>query len=72
MARCERCGVTTTLLTMSRFNTQMICVARPDGQPTCEQREKAHPAYPAAAHAELDAVRRGEWNFPGVGKPDDL
>jgi len=63
--RCDRCGATSVALTMSRFNTQMICDA-------CETREKAHPAYPAAAQAELDAVRRGEMNFPGIGKPPDL
>ncbi len=62
---CQRCGASGVPLIMSRFNTDMICLA-------CQDREKAHPAYPAAAQAEAAAVRRGERNFPGIGKPADL
>ncbi len=62
---CERCGAPGVPLIMSRFNTEMICGP-------CETRERAHPAYPPAAQAELEAVRRGDLNFPGVGKPADL
>jgi hypothetical protein len=62
---CERCHAPGVPLIMSRFNTQMICLP-------CETRERAHPAYAAAARAELEAVRRGERNFPGLGKPADL
>ncbi len=62
---CERCGAPCVPLIMSRFNTEMICGS-------CETRERAHPAYAAAARAELEAVRRGERNFPGIGKPEDL
>ncbi len=64
-AHCDRCGAGGVPLIMSRFNTEMICLA-------CEAREKVHPAHAATAQAELDAVRRGEMNFPGVGKPADL
>jgi hypothetical protein len=50
---------------MSRFNTDMLCDA-------CEKKEKDHPKYKAARDAEDAAVRAGDYNFPGVGKPDDL
>lgn len=63
--RCARCRTGGVPLIMSRFNTDMICA-------TCEARERAHPMYAAAAQAELDAVQRGDMNFPGTGKPDDL
>ena len=54
-----------TTLTMSRFNTQMVCIA-------CINAERAHPDYPAAEAAELASVRAGNYNFEGVGLPPDL
>lgn len=39
---------------------------------SCEEKEKAHPKYPEAKKAELEAVQRGDMNFPGIGKPSDL
>lgn len=50
---------------MSRFNTDAICL-------DCNAKEKRHPKYPEAEAAELEAVRSGDYNFPGIGKPDDL
>jgi hypothetical protein len=50
---------------MSRFNTDMIC-------DDCENKEKNHPAYAEAVKAELNAVKSGNYNFPGIGKPRDL
>jgi ssDNA-binding Zn-finger/Zn-ribbon topoisomerase 1 len=66
--KCDRCGSTGQVLTMSRFNTEWVCC----GPGSCEEIEKAHPLYPAARAAEEEAVRRGDMNFPGVGKPPDL
>ena len=63
--KCQRCGGDATSSTMSRFNTQMIC------EP-CEERERKHPRYAAAARAELEQVKAGNYNFKGVGKPADL
>ena len=63
--RCDRCRGNATTSTMSRFNTQTICMP-------CERTEKAHPAYEAARKAEADAVRAGNYNFKGVGLPPDL
>jgi hypothetical protein len=50
---------------MSRFNTEHICRI-------CEKKEREHPEYEAAAAAELRAVKSGDYNFPGIGKPSDL
>jgi len=57
---CQRCGKKTNITTMSRFNTQIICM-------DCEDKETKRPDYEAARKAEEDAVRRGDYNFPGVG-----
>ena len=64
---CERCGVSLKLRahTLSFFNTQMICME-------CREKERAHPGYKRAHDAEVEAVKRGDFNFPGVGKPEDL
>lgn len=62
---CVRCGARHVITIMSRFNTDIICVP-------CETKEKAHPRYKEAWEAELAAVKRGDYNFPGIGKPDDL
>ncbi len=63
--RCERCGTEDVGLIMSRFNTDTICFP-------CEEKEKAHPKYAEAARAELQACRDKNFNFPGIGKPEDL
>jgi hypothetical protein len=47
---------------MSRFNTDVLCMR-------CIEEEKMHPDYPKAAAAELETVRRGDYNFPGIGWP---
>jgi len=62
---CDRCGGDAQTSTMSRFNTETICIP-------CERKEKAHPKYAEAARVELAAVKRGDYNFPDIGKPADL
>ena len=64
---CDRCGASLKLRahTMSKFNTETICM-------DCEAKERAHPRYAEADRAESEAVRRGDYNFPGIGKPVDL
>ncbi len=47
---------------MSRFNTDVLC-------PACIEEEKQHPDYEKAVAAELEAVRCGDMNFPGIGWP---
>lgn len=62
---CCRCGDKSSAMTMSRFNTDWICLE-------CEKKERQHPDYKRASEAELAAVRRGDYNFEGIGKPTDL
>jgi len=50
---------------MSFFCEQLICVP-------CVLKERAHRQFAEAAKAEEAAVRRGDFNFPGIGLPADL
>jgi len=63
--RCQRCRDITLIVTMSMFNTDMCCSE-------CIAKEKAHPKYYDASIAELKAILNGDYNFPGIGLPDDL
>lgn len=62
-----RCGVSLRLRAhiMSKFNEDIICI-------DCKDKERKHPRYKEADEAEIASVRRGERNFPGIGKPGDL
>lgn len=62
---CDRCGMESLITAMSMFNTEMICVA-------CEKKEKCHPKYQYAQEAEHAAIKSGDYNFPGVGLPNDI
>jgi superfamily II helicase len=62
---CQRCGKETRVHTMSRFNTQVICM-------DCAELEMKHKDYKRAYEAELEATRAGNMNFPGIGKPFGL
>jgi hypothetical protein len=48
---CERCGRDADRLTISFFDTSMVC-------PDCEYREKAHPLYGQARAAEEERKQR--------------
>ena len=63
--RCHRCGNETLATIMSTFNTESICMP-------CCLKERQHPDYERACQAERAAVMRGDYNFPGIGKPADL
>lgn len=58
--KCQRCSNETKAHTMSMFNTQTICLE-------CKAVERKHPRYEEACQAELEAIRRGNYNFPGIG-----
>lgn len=62
---CDRCGEEGTALTGSYFDTSLIC-------PRCEDVEKAHPKYAEAVTVETEAVKNGDYNFPGIGVPEGL
>lgn len=65
MSHCERCFKKTAVVIMSMFNTEMICLE-------CQAEEKKHPDYQIARDIEHQHVVDGNYNFPGIGKPDDL
>lgn len=58
--RCDRCKKETGIVIMSRFNTDNLCLA-------CEEAEQKLPRYDEARQAEVEACRRGDFNFPGIG-----
>jgi hypothetical protein len=63
---CGRCGKTPLeASTTSYFNTENICM-------DCARRERAHPKYAEAQRIESEAVKRGDYNFPGIGCPPEL
>ena len=63
--KCDRCNESGGCLTMSVFNTEMICLV-------CEDKEKEHIKYSTAREAEREAIKNGNYNFRGIGKPSDL
>jgi len=50
---------------MSMFNTHQCC-------PKCIEEERAHPEFKRARQVELDELLKGNYNFPGIGLPEDL
>lgn len=60
-SQCDRCGGSLSDgRTMSRFDTSCLCLK-------CATGERNHPDYRKATDAEMEAVRHGVRNFPGVG-----
>ncbi|MDD3585719.1 MAG: hypothetical protein PHQ75_00935 [Thermoguttaceae bacterium] len=60
---CDRCHKPLTSgRIMSKFNTDCICMK-------CSRKEHELPEYRQADQAELDAIKRGDLNFPGIGYP---
>jgi hypothetical protein len=47
------------------FNTDVICLE-------CKDKETKHPRYKEAQEAERKAVLNGNFNFPGIGLPNDF
>jgi hypothetical protein len=50
---------------MSIFNTDCLCLE-------CINEERKHSEYQKALEAERRAIRNGDYNFPGIGLPEDL
>lgn len=58
---CQRCNKETGGVTiMSMFNEQIICMP-------CKEAEKAHPRYDEAVKADNEQIRKGNYNFEGIG-----
>ena len=64
-SRCQRCKEDSQTYKMSFFNTDWLCEG-------CETKERQHPMYLKAKEEELKAVKKGDYNYPGIGKPKDL
>jgi hypothetical protein len=50
----------TSVHIMSMFNTEEICM-------DCKALEEMHPDYKDAVETDEKAIRRGDFNFPGIG-----
>jgi hypothetical protein len=62
--QCNRCADPLLVYTMSRYNRDILCTQ-------CREDEKDLPSYAAAEEAEIKQVRRGNYNFAGVGLSSD-
>jgi hypothetical protein len=62
---CARCLKASSMLIMSKFNSQDLCAQ-------CKEIEEKHADYPRADEAEFQAVKNGVKNYPGIGLPKDL
>lgn len=63
---CDRCEKPTHGETiMSMFNQQVICMP-------CKKKEQEHRDYAEAREADYAAIKSGNYNFKGKGKPEDL
>lgn len=65
MTKCDRCNGDAKVSIMSRFNADTLCMA-------CDQQERGRRDYTVAREAEVKAVDAGDYNFPGIGLPDDV
>lgn len=64
---CARCGVSleNEAHSMSYFNTDVCCLP-------CILEEEKHPMYKKAKEIENQEVAKGNYNFKGIGLPDDF
>ena len=65
MKKCDRCHSEINSYITSMFNTQDLCM-------DCKDKEIAHPEYAKAVEAEHSACVAGDFNYPGIGLPNDL
>ena len=63
--KCQRCKDNVSSLKMSMFNTQMCCMV-------CIEIEKRHPRYEMASKEELRHCKNKNFNFKGIGLPDNF
>ena len=64
-SKCSRCMKKAEMLIMSWFNKQMICSR-------CREIELKHPMINKAKDKELQECKKGNYNFDGIGLPEDL
>ena len=60
---CDRCGRTLKDgRIMSMFDTDCICMR-------CAAKERKLPEYKLAQYADREQIKRGNYNFEGIGYP---
>ena len=60
---CDRCGGSLAEgRTMSMYNKDCICMA-------CKKAEQQRADYAEAVAADHEAIKQGNYNFPGIGWP---
>lgn len=64
-SHCDRCGQQLGVHTTSMFNFDTLCMP-------CKDKEKLHPDYEKAREAERQAIKNGDYNYVGIGRPVDL
>jgi hypothetical protein len=57
---CDRCGKFLDVRIMSMFNEDVICL-------DCKEKETHHPDYEKASLADLEEIKKGNYNFKGIG-----
>jgi predicted amidophosphoribosyltransferase len=62
---CDRCKAKAKFFKMSFFNTDMLCSV-------CLKKEQTHSEYKRAVEVELEQVKAGNYNYEGIGLPNDL
>ena len=62
--RCKQPPINSTTI-KSMFNQDVLCMG-------CKDTEKKHPKYKDAHDADNAAIKSGDYNFKGIGKPEDL
>lgn len=61
--KCDRCGKPLNgARIMSMFNEDTICL-------DCKEKEKHLQEYKAAQNADIEEIKKGNYNFPGIGFP---
>lgn len=65
MITCDRCGTKTNIWIMSMFNRDELCGS-------CKEKEREHPMYQEACDEECRQIKAGNFNYDGIGKPEDL
>lgn len=63
--QCARCGDKLTGWSMSYFDSERVCIY-------CKDVERNHPQHKEAIRREEQAVRNGNFNFSGIGLPQDV
>ena len=58
--KCDRCGGPLTVRIMSMFNEDVICM-------DCKEKERKRPDYREAVEADHAEIKKGNFNFKGIG-----